>query len=143
MQHDAGPLESGDPGRPLLNLVAQAADVCLKPWLHGVRYGSADAVTHIESCDDCVLIVEARDAAGRRCPEQDFELEMYRSGSDLNLMLARVNDETRPVLWHGSHPVWMDGASGERCSRPDDGAPLEALCRRLRAMLNLEVSADC
>jgi hypothetical protein len=31
--------------------------------------------------------------------------------------------------------VWMDSATGERCERPADGAPLEALCRRIRALL--------
>jgi hypothetical protein len=29
----------------------------------------------------------------------------------------------------------MDGQSGLRCERPDHGAPLEALARRLRALL--------
>jgi hypothetical protein len=29
----------------------------------------------------------------------------------------------------------MDGHSGLRCERPDHGAPLEALARRLRALL--------
>jgi hypothetical protein len=31
--------------------------------------------------------------------------------------------------------VWMDGTSGERCERPADGASIEALARRLRALL--------
>jgi len=39
------------------------------------------------------------------------------------------------MLWHGRHPVWMDPSSGERCERPAAGIPLEALARRLRALL--------
>jgi hypothetical protein len=70
-----------------------------------------------------------------RLPADDLELELYRSGAQLNLTLAWAADPARPMLWHGSHPVWMDGASGQRCERPRDGLPLEALARRLRALL--------
>jgi len=42
------------------------------------------------------------------------------------------------MLWQGSHPVWMDG-QGLRCERPPDGAQLEALARRLRALLDAEL----
>ena len=114
----------------LLQLVAKAADLCLQPWLHAVR-SSGDG-------HDCVLLIEARDAGGQRCPEHDLELEIYSSGDALNLMLTALGDPAMPMLWHGSHPVWMDGASGERCARPSNGAALEALCRRLRALLSTD-----
>jgi hypothetical protein len=52
----------------------------------------------------------------------------------LNLTLSWREDENRTILWHGNHPVWM-GPQGERCERPLDGLPLEALARRLRALL--------
>ena len=84
---------------------------------------------------DCILLIEARDPEGCRLCEGDLELEIYRSGADLNLMVSWVSDEEAPMLWHGSHAVWMQASSGERCERPSDGAPLEALCRRLRAIL--------
>ena len=64
-----------------------------------------------------------------------MELEIYRSGEELNLMLSMVADEEAPMLWHGSHPVWMQSHSGERCERPSGGPPLEALCRRIRALI--------
>ena len=114
--------------------IARAADLCLKPWLHAVRF-KGDGPSGADFCSDCELLIEARDAAGVRVPERDLELEIYRSGDDLNLMLSAVSDEQAPLLWHGSHPVWMQAASGERCERPAEGAPLEALCRRLRALL--------
>ncbi len=118
----------------LLQLVAAAADLCRKPLRHGVvpmseAAGDADGQP-LEVC----LRLEARTAEGERCPEQDLELEIYPSGSDLNLTLAWCQDEQRPMLWQGSHPVWMD-AGGTRCGAPADGAPLEALARRLRALL--------
>jgi hypothetical protein len=121
----------------LHELVARAADLCLGPYRHGVRCcaeATASGFADDES-EDCCLLIEARDAEGTRCPRADLELELYRSGNELNLMLSRISQDDAPLLWHGSHPVWMQAASGERCERPIDGAPLEALCRRLRALL--------
>ena len=119
---------------PLLVALAKAADLCLKPYRHALRF-SGEPPTTVGDCSDCVVRIEARGADGSRSAERDLELEIYRSGPDLNLMLSVVNDEQAPLLWHGSHPVWMHAASGERCDRPSDGAALEALCRRIRALL--------
>jgi len=121
----------------LHELVAGAADLCLGPYRHGVRCcaeatasGSAD-----DDCEDCCLLIEARDAEGTRCPKADLELELYRSGNEINLMLSRISQDDAPLLWHGSHPVWMASDSGERVAAPPDAAGLEAFSRRLRALL--------
>lgn len=114
--------------------IAKAADLCLKPCRHAVRF-SDDPPRSFGDCSDCTVLIEARSPEGVRCPERDLELEIYRSGADLNLMLTLVSDEQAPLLWHGGHPVWMQSESGERCERPSDGASLEALCRRVRAFL--------
>ena len=119
---------------PLLVALAKAADLCLKPYRHALRF-SGEPPTTVGDCSDCVVRIEARGADGSRSAARDLELEIYRSGPDLNLMLSVVNDEQAPLLWHGSHAVWMHAASGERCDRPSDGAALEALCRRIRALL--------
>ena len=132
---DASPFEQ------FLGEIAKAADLCFKPYRHGLRF-SGEPPTSIGECSDCALLIEARDGDGVRLPERDLELEIYRSGADLNLMLSWVSDEQAPMLWHGSHPVWMQASSGERCERPSDGAPLEALCRRLRAILVSEPISD-
>ena len=50
-------------------------------------------------------------------------------------MLSWWDQPERLMLWHGRHPVWMDGASGQRCAAPLDAAPLESLGRRLRALV--------
>lgn len=128
----------------LLRLVAAAADLCRKPLRHAVvpldpeldplPAASGDGLAGREL--DCSLRIEARTPAGERCDWEDLELEIYRSGEDLHLTLAWARDESRPMLWQGSHSVWMDGASGSRCPGPGDGAPLEALARRLRALLS-------
>jgi hypothetical protein len=62
-------------------------------------------------------------------------LEIYQSGHDVHITLAWIADDGRPILWQGSHPVWMDGHTGLRCECPEEGASLEALARRLRALL--------
>jgi hypothetical protein len=117
--------------------LAKAADLCLKPYRHALRF-SGEPPTNIGNCSDCALLIEARDGDGVRMPEHDLELEIYRSGADFNLMLTRLGDDALPLLWHGSHAVWMQATSGERCERPADGAPFEALCRRIRALLSGE-----
>ena len=116
----------------LLVLIAKAADVCLKPWNHAVVLVDTSAP---EQIDDLHVRIECRDGESQRCPDQDLELEVYRSGSDINLMLSWWNQPDRPMLWQGRHPVWMDGASGQRCSAPQDAGPIEALARPLRALL--------
>lgn len=124
-----------DPLQPWLTDLARAADVCLKPHRHALRF-SGEAPADLDAGTDCCLLVEARDSNGVRQPEHDLELEIYRSGAELNLMLSRVHDELAPLLWHGQHPVWMQAVSGERCERPPDGAALEGFCRRVRALLS-------
>lgn len=114
--------------------LAKAADLCLKPDRHALRFSGSEPLS-IGDCSDCCLLIEVRDPEGQRHPDRDLELEIYRSGSELNLMLSRVTDDGSPLLWHGQHPLWMQAASGERCERPAHGAPHEAFCRRVRALL--------
>lgn len=122
-----------------LEQFARAADLCLVPWRHAVRLcepaGLEGTATEPDAPIDCVLRFEARAASGERQPSQDLELEIYRSGKALNLLLSRPGDAGAPLLWHGNHPVWLCPESGMRRERPAEGLPLEALCRRLRALL--------
>jgi hypothetical protein len=124
----------------LLQLVAAAADLCRKPLRHAVRVPAGTlppatgGLTELE--EDLTLLLEVRDPDGSRRPEEDLELELYRSSGELHLMLGWLHREELPLLWQGSHPVWMDGVTGVRCERPGEGMPLEALARRLRALLS-------
>lgn len=121
----------------LCQLVAAAADLCRKPLRHGVRVVDNDAASDILAAAplDCCLRLEVRAPDGQRLPQQDLELELFHSGPDLNLTISWCLDDGLPVLWQGSHPVWMDSHTGERCVPPEEGAELEALARRLRALL--------
>jgi hypothetical protein len=113
---------------------AAAADLCLKPNRHGVRLVGDLPKAGDAGADLCVRI-EPRSPEGARLEQADLELELYRSGSDIHLTLVPLADASAPLLWQGSHPLWMDGESGERCERPAGGLPLEALARRIRALV--------
>ena len=123
MPSDLGPCAA------LETLIAATADVCSKPYRHAV------ISTEYATPEDYRGRIECRNGEGQRMSDLDLELEVYRSGADLNLTLAWADQPDRPMLWHGQHPVWMDADSGKRCSAPSDGATLEALARRLRALL--------
>lgn len=109
---------------PLLSELAKAADVCLKPYRHALRF-SGEPPSTVGDCSDCCLLIEARDTDGVRHPDRDLELEIYRSGDELNLMLSMVADEQAPMLWHGSHPVWMQANSGSAANAPAPAPPLK------------------
>ncbi len=110
-----------------LSRIAAAADLSRSPLRHGARVVEGDPHRN-----DFTVRLEARGPAGERLEPHDLELEIYRSGDGVNLTLAWHHDDSRPMLWQGCHAVWMD-PEGRRCGAPSDGAPLEALARRLRA----------
>jgi len=86
--------------------------------------------------EEITLRLECRDGGGTRFPQRDLDLELYRSGSELNLMLSWSERPEAPLLWQGRHPVWMDPMSGQRSQDPgEESNELEALGRRLRALL--------
>ncbi len=119
-----------------VSLIAAASDLCLKPWKHAVVKQNQELENEIysENVVDLVLRIECRSCDGDRYPENDLELEIYRSASDLNLTLGWVHHEERPILWQGKHSVWMDSINGRRCQAPNNGTSLEALARRIRSL---------
>ncbi len=132
------PASAGASPAARLAELARAADLCFRPWRHALRFAAnaqATEPTGDEHLEDCRLLIEARDDQGVRQPGADLELEIFRSGNNLHLMLSRVADAAAPLLWHGSHSVWMRADTGERCACPADGRALEAFCRRVRALL--------
>jgi len=130
-------LPSPDPAPPdLLQRIAAAADLTRRPLRHAVLPQGEPG-----DGDDLRLWLEVRSAEGERLPDDDLELELYRSAGALHLTLAWRHDDSLPMLWHGGHGVWMDGA-GRRCGAPAGGGPLEALARRLRALLEGGAAGD-
>jgi hypothetical protein len=117
---------------PRLEELARAADLCLKPRIHAVRLIQPAPP---DQRLDCTIRLEARNDTGERLPEHDLELELFQSGDRITMMVGWVVDPETPMLWYGNHPVWMQAKNGEPCPRPEGGLPLEALCRRLLALL--------
>ena len=124
------------PSSDLYKLVAATADVCFKPWKHAVvDDGLLDKVyPQFNDQIELVIRIECRSIEGKRYPENDLDLEIYRSGTDLNLMISWCNQMELPMLWQGNHTVWMDASNGKRCQPPIDGESLESFARRLRAL---------
>ncbi len=120
--------------KDLLTEVAKACDYSLKPWKHSVVDNSKNLSTLPKNnFIDLSLTIECRSKEGKRFPENDLEVEIYKSGVDLCITLSWISFPEKPILWHGKHSVWMDSSSGSRSLPPDGGASLEALARRLRA----------
>ncbi len=117
-------------------LIAAAADLCLKPWQYSVVDQTPDVDTTCgkESTKDLIVRIECRDQDGERHPENDLDVDISRSGSDISLILSWCNQHKRPILWHGQHSIWMDSDNGKLCSTPSEGDRLEALARRLKAL---------
>ena len=130
-----------EPYHNLFELIASAADICLKPWRHAVVMSNVleehRSLNDEEEASflDLSVRIESRDSRGKRHPDRDLELEIYQSGNDFNLMLSWVSYPDSPLLWQGQHPVWMDASNGKRCEAPKDGIVLESLARRLRALI--------
>ena len=117
-------------------LVAATADLCFKPWKHAVVNQSllSNECAQGDEAIELLLRIECRSFEGERHPENDLDLEIYSSGSDLNLMIGWSNQLDLPILWQGQHSVWMDANNGKRCQAPSNGELLESYARRLRAL---------
>ena len=124
----------------LIQLVAVTADICFKPWKHAVVDQSqlANECSQLDDETELVFRIECRSIEGKRNLDLDLDLEIYRSGVDLNLMIGWCNQLDQPILWQGQHSVWMDPNTGKRSSAPKDGPSLEAFARRLRALFGQE-----
>ena len=121
----------------LYAFIAATADLCLKPWKHAVVSQNLLTSKSIQTDEplELVISIECRNLEGERLPENDLDLEIYRSGTDSNLMVGWSNQLDLPLLWQGKHSVWMDGNNGKRCQVPRGGERLESFARRLRALL--------
>ena len=118
-----------------LTEIAKAADICMKPWKHSVLLDEDISQEQISDnqFSELIVRVECRDSNGERYSEKDIEIEIFRSGSELNITLAWHKFPLRPILWQGKHSLWMDAETGKKSPPPLQGESFEALARRLRA----------
>ena len=118
-----------------LQEIARSADHCLKPYKHSVLQDESIDLSTIclEDFNEIILKIETRDIHGVRYPENDLDLEIFRSGLELNIMLAWRSFPMKPILWQGKHALWMDSNTGMRANTPVEGDKIESLARRLRS----------
>ena len=117
----------------LIAEVAKAADLCMKPYVHSVSLGNQ--LNDFNDIEDLIFKIQCRNIDGEREESMDIELEVYKSGKDLNMTLSWKSIIDRPILWQGKHSVWMDSSSGVQCKIPSYGKEFESLARRLRTLL--------
>ena len=116
----------------LIAEVAKAADICLKPYLHSVSL--ENQFNDANDLEDLIFKIQCRNIDGGREESMDIELEVYKSGKEVNMTLSWKSLIDRPILWQGKHAVWMDSSSGVQCDIPSDGKLFESLARRLRTI---------
>ena len=122
----------------LIAEVAKAADLCLKPYVHSVFFeNSLDFETDLE---DMIFKIQCRNLDGERQESMDIELEVYKSGNEINMTISWKSLIDRPILWQGKHAVWMDSSSGVQCETPSYGKLFESLARRLRTVFKASLN---
>jgi|TARA_B100001113_G_scaffold321146_1_gene290802 hypothetical protein len=122
----------------LIAEVAKAADICMKPYLHSVSL--ENQLNDANDLDDLIFKIQCRNIDGEREETMDIELEVYKSGKEVNMTLSWKSLIDRPILWQGKHAVWMDSSSGVQCDIPSDGKLFESLARRLRTIFKTSLN---
>ena len=115
----------------LIAEVAKAADLCMKPYVHSVFLENQ---LDDDELDDLIFKIQSRNIDGEIEESMDIELEVYKSGNEVNMTISWKSLNERPILWQGKHAVWMDSSSGVQCETPSYGKLFEALARRLRTV---------
>ena len=116
----------------LITEIAKAADLCMKPFVHSVSL--ENQFDDVKDFEDLSFKIQCRNIDGEREEAMDIELEVYKSGSEVNMTLSWDSLTDKPILWQGKHAVWMDSSSGVQCEAPSDGKQCESLARRLRTI---------
>jgi len=112
--------------------VAKVADLCMKPYVHSVFLeNQSDDKNDV---DDLIFKIQCRNIDGEREYSMDIELEVYKSGNEVNMTISWKSLIDRPILWQGKHAIWMDSSSGMQCEPPSYGKLFESLARRLRTV---------
>ena len=122
----------------LLAEVAKAADLCMKPYVHSVFL--ENQLDDDNVLDDLIFKIQRRNTNGERDDSMEIELEVYKSGNEVNMTLSWKSLIDRPILWQGKHAVWMDSSSGIQCETPTYGKLFESLARRLRTVFKTSLT---
>ena len=112
-------------------LIAKSADLTNKPFLHSVVKINGEYEKDNDDIDLTVNIL-CRDNEGKRLDIYDLELELFRSNSELVLVISKLNFPDEPILWSGVKTIWMNSNNGKKCSPPKYSNRLENLATRIK-----------
>tara|TARA_Y100001970_G_scaffold50655_1_gene64071 strand:+ start:15897 stop:16280 length:384 start_codon:yes stop_codon:yes gene_type:complete len=115
------------------NLIAKAANLSNKPFIHSVITVNGDYILNSEDIDLTINIL-CRDIDGKRLELFDLELEIYKSNNDLVLVITKLRFPNEPMLWSGPKDIWMDGNTGKKCKPPDYAFNIENLASRIKSI---------
>ena len=115
------------------SLIAKAADLSNKPFLHSVVKIQGEYAFTSEDIDLTINIL-CRDINGKRLELYDLELEIYKSNNDLVLVVNKLNYPDEPMLWSGPKNLWMNGKTGKKCNPPHYGFKLENVASRVKSI---------
>ena len=110
-----------NPSKNIESLIAKSADLTNKPFLHSVVKISGEYI---------------RDNEGKRLEIYDLELELFKSNSELVLVISKLNFPDEPILWSGVKTIWMNSHNGKKCSPPKYSHRLENLATRLKNFIS-------
>ena len=122
----------------LIAEVAKAADLSLKPYVHSVSIENQS--NEDNDLNDLIFKIQCRNLDGKREESMDVELEVYKSGNEVNMTLSWKSLIDRPILWQGKHAIWMDSSSGVQCETPSYGKLFESLARKLRMIFKTSLA---
>ncbi len=127
-----------DPTDSLIAEVAKAADLSMKPYIHSVFLENKSNEDNV--FNDLIFKIQCRNLDGEREESMDIELEVFKSGNEVNMTISWKSLIDRPILWQGKHAIWMDSSSGVRCDTPSYGIIFESLARRLRTVFKTSLT---
>ena len=122
----------------LIAEVAKAADLCMKPYVHSVFL--ENQLDDDNDLYELIFKIQCRNIDGAREESMDIELEVYKSGKEVNMTISWKSLIDRPILWQGKHAIWMDSSSGMQCDPPSSGKIFESLARRLRTVFRTSLN---
>ncbi len=70
----------------LIAEVAKAADLCMKPYVHSVLL--ENQLNDDNKLDDLIFKIQCRNIDGVREESMDIELEVYKSGNEVNMTIS-------------------------------------------------------
>ena len=115
-------------------LIAKSADLTNKPFLHSVIRINGEYEINDNDIDLTVNIL-CRDIDGKRLDLYDLELELFRSNSELVLVISKLNFPDEPILWSGVKTIWMNSNNGKKCTPPKYCSRLENLSMRIKKFI--------